>query len=170
MDWRNPFENFRDKYLSFKNVKAYKLFLWRYKYIPYSVGMAGDYIQKVNQVWEGVEGINKGPFYAAYRDMGVKDEIQPWITKFFNAKFSLHIGVSIWRGWLPLPFIGIVYRFDDYRYFQFGGIFGPEGNYDAGTETWERATLCGKCRLAEFKQEWLAGGNRDVLGCFEGLV
>jgi len=33
-DWRNPFENFRDKYLSPKNVKGYQLFLLRLGFIP----------------------------------------------------------------------------------------------------------------------------------------
>lgn len=170
MDWRNPFENFRDRFLSFRNVRAYKLYVYRYRYIPYSVARIGEYINEVNKAWEGVEGINRGYFYAAYRDMGVEKGVQDWITKFFNAKLALHIGVSVWRGWLPLPFIGIVYRIDDYRYFQCGGFFGPEGAYDPETKMYERATLCGKFRFAEFKQEYYAGGNYDPLGYWEGAV
>jgi hypothetical protein len=34
MDWRNPFEDIRDK-LSPHNVKAYQLFLIRKGFIPY---------------------------------------------------------------------------------------------------------------------------------------
>lgn len=169
IDWRNPFENFRDKYCSFSNVKAYKLWLWRYNYVPFSVGKVGEYMDKVREQWAG-ESVPLGHFFSAYRDMGVKDGRQPWITKFFNAKFSLHIGVSIWKGWLPLPYIGIVLRYSPTRYFQFGGIFAPEGAFDSVTETWERATLCGKFRWAEYKSEYYKGGNYDVLDNYEGLV
>lgn len=169
MDWRNPFENFRDKYCSFSNVRAYKLFLWRYDYVPYSAARIGEYMQRVRGVWEG-ESVPLNYFFTAYRDMGVKPGIQPWITKFFNARFSLHIGCSIWKGWLPLFYVGITYRIDDYRYFQMGGFFAPEGKYDASTGVWERATLCGKFRWADYKDEYYKGGNYDVLGLYEGLV
>jgi hypothetical protein len=167
MDWRNPFEDFRDKYLSFKNVKAYKLFLWRYNYIPYSVN--NEYREVVKKMWNGEE-VSLDSFCMAYRDMKVQKGVQPWITKFFNAKFSLHIGVSIWKGWLPLLFVGIVWRWDDYRYFQAGGFWGCEGAYDSQTNTWERAVICGKLRFADSKKEYIDGGNLDVFGNYEGLV
>lgn len=170
MDWRNPFEDFRDKYLSFKNVKAYKLFLVRWGYIPFSPGKVVEYDTKVREIW-GAEDVPIQFFLAGqtYKDMGVKPGIQPWITKFFNARFSLQLGVSIWKGWLPLPFFGIVIRFTECRYFQMGGFFGPEGKYDPETNTFERATICGKFRFAEYKGEWYKGGNFDVYGFYEGI-
>lgn len=169
MDWRNPFEDFRDRYLSFKNVRAYKLWVWRYNYVPYSLSRVSEYMDKVRAIWIR-EPVPLGKFFTAYRDMGVRSGIQPWITKFFNAKFSIHIGCSIVWKWLPLPYVGITYRMDEYRYFQIGGFFAPEGNYDAATNTWERATLCGKFRWAEYKAEYYKGGNFDVFGNYEGLV
>ena len=171
MDWRNPFEDFRDKYLSFANVKAYKLWLIRWGYIPYSPDRVTEYNAKVLDVWGSAEDVPLQFFWAGqtYRDMGVKKGIQPWITKFFNARFSLHVGVSIWKGWLPLPFLGVVIRLTERRYFQFGGIFGPEGKYDKETNTFERATICGKFRLAEYVSEYTEGGNFDVYGFYEGI-
>jgi len=169
MDWRNPFEDWRDKYTSFSNVKARHLLIIRCGYIPYSSDRVVEYDTKVREMWRD-EDVPIDFFLAnqTYRDLKVKGN-NKWITKFFNARFSFNIGESMWRGWLPLPFIGIVIRFTERRYFQCGLGFGPEGKYDEEINTYERATLCGKFRLAEYKGEWYKGGNFDVYGFYEGI-
>jgi hypothetical protein len=174
MDWRNPFEDFRDKYLSFAPVTAYKLFLIRWGYIPYFKEKVDAYDARVKKVWGDEIPPEKVDLFMSrwdtYRDMGVEPGIQTWITKFYNARFSFHIGVSIWKGWLPLPFLGLVIRRSLENYFQAGIGFGPEGKHDNNTNVWERATICGKLRTASFKEEWHKGGNTDVYGYYEGTV
>ena len=101
--------------------------------------------------------------------MKVVDGEQPWITKFFNARFSLHYGISVTQGGRRLPFIGLVFRFTERSYFQTGLGFGPEGKYDKETNTYERTTLSGKFRFGEYKKEWYSGNNFDVYGFYEGI-
>jgi len=167
MDWRNPFEDFRDKYLSFNDVRAYKLWVWRYGLIPYKEDELSTYTSTIANV---LGRVPDPPFVWAYRDMGVKKGIQPWITKFFNAKFSIHIGVSIWKRWLPLPFVGICYRINDANYFQMGGFFGPDGEADKETGLFAKCVICGKFRFANFITEFTEGGNYDVYGDYEGAI
>jgi hypothetical protein len=176
MDWRNPFEDFRDKYLSFGPVKAYKLWVGRWGYIPYDPLLVPYYDKTVLSIWGDAIPQDEADKFTAkwdtYVDMKVVKGRQPWITKFFNAALSIHIGVSYPtnRTWLKLPFLGVVIRWSKTSYFQFGGIFGPEGAHEKGTDVWERSTICGKFRFGEFKKEYLAGGNYDVYGFFEGVV
>jgi hypothetical protein len=170
MDWRNPFEGFRDKYCSFKDVKGYKLFVLRVGFIPYEASRIPEYTEKVKSYF----GEHYSPIFdGCYRDMNVTWKIQPWNTKFYNARFSLHLGVSIWRGWLPLPFIGLCFRWNEKTYFQAGLGFGPEGENrfdDQGRRCFERATICGKFRLANIMTEYTKGGNYDVYGFYEGAI
>lgn len=175
MDWRNPFEDFRDKYLSFTDVRSYKLWVWRYNYIPFSTDRILEYEAKIREVWgkeiPQVDLEQFMPAWQTYKYLMVIKGKQPWITKYFNAKFSIHLGVSypINHPWLKLPFIGIVYRWDEQNYFQFGLGFGPEGLHQNGTDIWERSTICGKFRFANFKDEYYKGGNFDVYGYYEGI-
>ncbi|PKN71188.1 MAG: hypothetical protein CVU54_01845 [Deltaproteobacteria bacterium HGW-Deltaproteobacteria-12] len=169
MDWRNPFEGFRDKYLSFKNVKAYQLFLIRKGFIPYSLDRVAEYSAKVREIWgNSIPEDQLAQFCVAYRDMGVKRGVQPWITKFFNARLSFMIGVSIWKSWLPLLFVGLSIRYSAENYFQAGLGFGPEGTLTDGV--YERTTICGKFRFGNFIDEYIDGGNFDVYGIYEGMI
>jgi hypothetical protein len=170
MDWRNPFEDFRDKYLSFKGVIGYKLLALRVGLIQYDAAKVDEYRDKAKAFYG--EYFTES-FVSAYRSMGVTWKVQPWDTKFYNARFSLHLGVSIWKGWLPLPFIGVCYRWNEARYFQTGIGFGPEGEShfnEKGQRCFERATLCGKFRLANSLTEYTKGGNFDVIGFYEGAI
>lgn len=170
MDWRNPFEEWRDKHLSAFNVKGYKVWLIRWGYIPYSPDKCTEYDMQVREIW-GEEDVPIQFFLAGqtYRDLGVIKGEQPWITKFFNARFSLHRGVSVTQSGWRLPFWGMVFRFTKRHYFQIGLGFGPEGKYNAETGTYERTTLSGKFRHGEYKGEWYKGGNFDVYGYYEGI-
>lgn len=170
MDWRNPIEEFRDKYMSFKNVRGYKLCAIRFGYIPYSPFRVDEYRRKVREVLgDKVSSLQLELFTIAYRDMGVRRGIQPWISKYLNAKFSLCINASIWKGWLPLLHIGIAFHISDSKYVQIGGGFGAEGTV-TDTNLYERATICGKLRIGDFYKEWTDGGNYDVYGFYEGVI
>jgi hypothetical protein len=170
MDWRNPCEAFRDKFLSFKNVRGYKLCALRFRYIPFAVDKRPEYEAIIRSVWRTeIPEDQIQQFIYAYRDMGVKKGIQPWITKYLNAKLSLCINVSIWKGWLPLFHFGLSIRYSKENYFQFGFGFGAEGKI-TDTNLYERATICGKLRFGNFKHEYTDGGNFDVYDHYEGVI
>jgi len=170
MDWRNPFEDFRDKYMSFNNVRAYKLCAIRFGYIPYDAAKVEEYKKLIKTVLvNNVSDRNLQMFATAYRDMGVKWGIQPWITKYLNARFSISIGVSIWKHFLPLLHVGISFHTSPENYWQIGGGFGAEGKVTDGN-LYERTTICFKLRKGNFINEWKDAGNYDVYGYYEGVI
>lgn len=170
MDWRNPFEDFRDKYLSPKNVKGYQLFLLRLGFIPYSIEKVPIYEKIIREYWNNSISESEVQFFiSAYRDMKTKNgfQISSWITKFFNARFSFVINVAIWK-FIPLPYVGLSIRCSKEKYFQLGIGFGAEGKFENGI--YERACLSGKLRIGDFRNEYIYGGNYDVYDIYEGIV
>lgn len=171
MDWRNPFEDFRDKYLSPKNVKGYQLLALRLGYIPFSQDKVREYREKVEKFWAGqLPPLEIDFFVVGYRDMGVKKIIgvQPWITKYFNARLSIVFNVCIWKKWLVLPFFGISIRLTDNKYIQIGLGFGAEGTLKDCV--YERASMSGKFRIGNVRNEYFKGGNYDIIGLYEGII
>lgn len=170
MDWRNPFEDFRDKYLSFKNVKAYKLCAIRFGCVKYDPAKVDEYKATIKRVLGNTVTPAQMEFFGiAYRDMGVKWGIQPWITKYLNAKFAFVLGVSLAGGWFPLLHFGLSFHTSAENYWQIGGGFGAEGTVTDGNR-YERTVICGKFRKGNFKKEWEDGGNYDVYGYYEGVI
>jgi hypothetical protein len=161
---RNPAEVFRDSYAPFiiKDVKAYSIINLRIGYIPYSK------VTSPKTSFSVPMGDNKIKFGSDDRVHFDLRFFNPWFTKFCNARLFFQFALSFKWYVIPIPYVSLCIRLDDYKYFQFGLGWGAESHRDLKVVD---AVLCGKLRYVNQKtsteNNW---NNQDTIGFYEGTI